>query len=509
MQSWSDGYITDLPYTRNFFTDLSPVNLRLTCALAGVVPPPLASGFDYCELGCGQGLTTALLAAMFPQGRFLGVDINPTHIGLARKFAEENGIANVSFLDASFEEATARDDLPGFDYIVLHGIYSWISRSQRDHIVRFIYRHLKAGGVVYNSYNAKPGKLNLEPVRQVFTEILAPATNPIQQVAAGFAMLDELAARPMGVFQQMRGFKETVQGLKRQSRQYLAHEFLNEHWNSFYCTEVFREMAEAKLTYVGSTQPGLNFEGLSVPRPFLEKFRSLETLPQRQLFRDLLLNTAFRKDVYVRGPMTIPAAERNSVNASVFLGRAPFHHAFRSGYRCGAGDVDMTNNRDVPLVYERLRRNVMTMAELSEGLDDITPPRVMEAVRHLLTSHQICPYAAGAPEDADIGRINRRAIANAVRDGQGTWLCSDKLGNAVVLPFLHALMLHVHQAGENRDNAPAAVAHILAERGAGITVNNREIKEREDIVRHVRDMYAHFENILQELGRLGVFGPGA
>ena len=162
---------SELPYTRNFFPDLSPAHLNLVCSLAGVTPPQLTQGFDYCELGCGQGLTTTLLAASFPQGRFWGVDFNPTHIGLAQKFAHNAGIDNLTFLDASFEEILEWDDLPMFDYITLHGIYSWISRTQQQNLVRFIHRCLKPGGVVYNSYNAKPGKTNLEPVRRLFKEL--------------------------------------------------------------------------------------------------------------------------------------------------------------------------------------------------------------------------------------------------------------------------------------------------------------------------------------------------
>ncbi len=505
MQTWADGYITEMPYTRNFFPDLSPVNLRLACALAGFTPPSIDSDFDYCELGCGQGLTTALLAAAYPKGRFFGVDFNPTHIGLARKFAEESGIQNVTFLDASFEEAMDQDDLPTFDFIALHGIYSWISDVQQQNIIAFIHRFLKTGGAVYNSYNAKPGKTELEPIHRIFKELLPSSENPIQQVNQGVALLDSLLENPRGIFRQQQGLKQAVQNLKQQPREYIVHEFLNEYWTSFFCTDMFKEMANAKLTYVGSTIPDRNFDALSVPQPFLKPYQAMATLEQRQLFRDLLLNTAFRKDVYIRGPIPIPQAERRAVNTTILLGCAPFHQQFQKIYRCGAGEVDMSKDKDIPQIFERLKKEVMPLAELVHGMEGMEPAKVMEGVRHLLAGGQIRAYAAQKSDHKGISRVNRLAINTAVRDWQGVWLCSELLGNAVNLSFIQVLMLKAHLDNDSSEDAiPAAVADAIVEKGAGITVNNREIKEREDIIRHVKDMYEHFRGTITELERLQI-----
>lgn len=511
MQTWADGYITELPYTRNFFPDLSPVHLNLVCSLAGVAPPRLNQGFDYCELGCGQGLSTTLLAAVFPQGRFWGVDFNPAHISLAQKFAREAGLENLTFLDASFEEVLDREDLPGFDYITLHGIYSWVSHDQQQNIINLIHGCLKPGGVVYNSYNAKPGKTDLEPVRRVFKELIPRAENPALQVKQGFGLLEKLIENPRGIFLK-GGLDKRIQGLKQHPHQYVVHEFLNEHWKSFYCTDVFKDMAKAKLTYVGSASLGLNFDALSVPKPFLEEYKAMATLEQRQLFRDLLLNTAFRKDVYVRGPIPLSVGEHRRVNGDILLGRSAFHKGFQGVYPCGAGQVDMTKNKNIPLIYERLSRESLSLAELVHGMPGMDPSQVMDGVRHLLTSSQISAMAVKDPGNKGISRvnqwvnhrINQLSLDRVADQLQGAWLCSRELGNAVLLPFIQALMLKAHLETESKEMVPGIVAKALAVGGATFQVNDQQITDPEDMLGHVKGLYAGFSDTLTELERLGI-----
>ena len=133
MSSWSDGYITDVEYTSNFFRELAPGFLAFACLSQGVRPPYWGPGSAYLELGCGQGFNTNLLAAANPSMRFFGLDFMPGHIANARRWAEEAGLENVDFEDLSFEQALELPEgrLPRFDFIVLHGVYSWVSRANR------------------------------------------------------------------------------------------------------------------------------------------------------------------------------------------------------------------------------------------------------------------------------------------------------------------------------------------------------------------------------------------
>src|ERR1700716_1839960 len=138
MPDWSDGYITNIDYTSGFYPGLSPHAQNFALLYRGFASPELGGGFTYCELGCGHGFSTALLAAANPQGAFWGIDFNPAHIASAERLKRAAGVENVTFLEQSFVEAL-KADLPQFDFIALHGVWSWISSDNRRAIVDFLY----------------------------------------------------------------------------------------------------------------------------------------------------------------------------------------------------------------------------------------------------------------------------------------------------------------------------------------------------------------------------------
>jgi trans-aconitate methyltransferase len=102
-------------------------------SLCGVAPPMRKERFAWCDLGCGQGVTAAVLAAMHPVGQFHGIDAMSGHIDHARRLAGEADVPNGNFHAADF--ASAADlALPKFDYIVAHGVYSWVGAQVQANI---------------------------------------------------------------------------------------------------------------------------------------------------------------------------------------------------------------------------------------------------------------------------------------------------------------------------------------------------------------------------------------
>ena len=108
---------------------------------AYVEPPSLDAGFRYCELGFGQGVSANLLAATHPQGHFEGTDFNPRHASGAAGLSAAAGLKNTAWHDDSFEQFLDRDTEP-FDYISLHGIWSWVSPQNRHFLVEILRRRL-------------------------------------------------------------------------------------------------------------------------------------------------------------------------------------------------------------------------------------------------------------------------------------------------------------------------------------------------------------------------------
>src|SRR5690348_10821467 len=131
------SYVLDSRYADTFFQELSPAWLNYVRAINGVPARPLESRFTYLELGAGFGHTTVVNAGAFPRGEFHACDFNPEHIEGGRRYAGALDLGNVAFHEASFERLLEQD-LPLFDFIVLHGVYSWVSAESRAAVRRII-----------------------------------------------------------------------------------------------------------------------------------------------------------------------------------------------------------------------------------------------------------------------------------------------------------------------------------------------------------------------------------
>src|SRR5450432_4226247 len=94
----------DILYPSGFYSYQTPVMLDYVAAINGIAPP-VANGmpFTYLDLGCGDGFTIILLAAIYPQCRFIGVDFNPGHVAVGSALAKAGGIDNVTFVEGPFE----------------------------------------------------------------------------------------------------------------------------------------------------------------------------------------------------------------------------------------------------------------------------------------------------------------------------------------------------------------------------------------------------------------------
>src|SRR3546814_4082898 len=159
---WNAGYVSEVDYIYGYFSELAPVRLKLALLSRGlshdVVDRP-----NYLELGFGQGLSLNINAAT-SSGQFFGTEFNPSQAAYAAQVARAGGKA-LRIFDDSFEDFARRDDLPQFDIIALHGIWSWVSQEARQAIVDTVRDRLKPGGILYISYNCKPGWAPIEPLR--------------------------------------------------------------------------------------------------------------------------------------------------------------------------------------------------------------------------------------------------------------------------------------------------------------------------------------------------------
>jgi SAM-dependent methyltransferase len=315
-----DGYAADIPYLRDFKPMLAPAWLDHVALVAGIEPPARKNGFAWCDLGCGQGVTAAILAATHPAGVFHGIDAMPAHIDHARRLAVAAAIPNLELHAVDF--AAAIDfELPQFDYIVAHGVYTWIDPEAQGAARRFIDRRLKPDGLVYLSYNAMPGWARDLPFQGLLREFgrRFPGDN-FERFTAAAELARTLASA--GVASLTAGFivKELQERPADYPPPYLVHEFMPPAWQPLYVTEVRRDMATIGLEPAGSATLSENFDWMVLDKASRQTLAAITDPDARELVRDYYLDQRFRCDVFARANRRLSFSERASrVRSSTFV----------------------------------------------------------------------------------------------------------------------------------------------------------------------------------------------
>ncbi len=313
-QNWSQGYVADLTYSHGCYHELSPAFLRFFLLLNGLSNGSGDGAYRYCELGYGQGVCANLHAAANPRGEFWGTDFNPDHAVFAQALAQEAGM-NAHWMAHSFE-AMLDADLPDFDFITLHGVWSWIHAPARHAVVEFIRRRLKPGGIVYISYNVMPGWSAEKPLRDLLwlhTDLASGRGAPTAtRIGDAVAFAQRLRHGRAAYFEQNPKAAQMLDDMARDDVHVVAHEYFNRDWHITYFAELAGALEAAGLGFACSVHKS-DLVGEVLQRRQACGLGDLAHSPAlRETTNDFLLNRRFRRDVFVRGAVRLPRPERNA-----------------------------------------------------------------------------------------------------------------------------------------------------------------------------------------------------
>jgi SAM-dependent methyltransferase len=419
---WTAGYTSDIEYTAGFYREQSPAYLNFVCSLNGYESIALDRPYTYCELGCGRALTSIILAATNPMGSFYAADFNPAHIAGAREIASTSQIPNLHLIEDSFEDMAAGlvPDLPQFDFITLHGIYTWVTAKNRQHIVQFIARYLKPGGVVYVSYNAMPGWSMALPLQRLLVEHAdrSPGRSDALMKSAT-AFLQQLEGAQAGYFKANPGLKPRLDMLANGNVNYLVHEYLHKDWQPLYFAYVAKDLARAKLDFIGSAELALAYPSLFFTPEKLELINGGGDAVFRETIKDYFLNTSFRKDVFVRGARSMPALRQKETLQELRMVTVVPRHAINLKLKLGNAEIDARADIYVPVIDE-LIPGPKSLLELSRlpALQALPPQTIWQVAALLVASGQaaIC-NAQQLGNSVDTAQRLNRVIANQARYG--------------------------------------------------------------------------------------------
>ena len=446
----SDSYVTDVPYTSAFAPALAPTELTVSCALAGVLPPRVERPFRYLDLGCGHATSLTVFAAAMPYAEFWGVDFMPEHIAAAEAVRKQAGLQNLHLVCADLRTLAA-DALPEMDFVVLHGLYSWVSESVRAAALGLAAQSLREGGLVYVSYNAWPGWCALAPLRDMmltFTKGMPGTTLERAQKAVEY--LHFMRKFGAAYFEMSPAAAELVDQLVTRDLHYVVHEYFNPHWAFFRFAEVKAHGESFGLHYVGSSPAYLNRDDLVLSVPMQALVERWRGEAPRELLVDAATHETFRQDLFVKGtPVTVEPRE--------WLGQGLIGtHLVRP--RLGAA-VRLKNREltwSTPLyeaLFEHVSRRSLDPSEWDEALGSLASTSEQEAaLTRALLGGQVtrfvgATHAAAQLEAKPTGRFRLALWLNCWFLETQLWtrpavlVVAQPLGTAFVLPFRVALVL--------------------------------------------------------------------
>lgn len=302
----SAGYLRHIAYPEHVHRELMPTWLASTVQAVGQRPPDITQAYTYLDLGCGTGLNTIVAASCNPLGHFIGVDFNPEQIHAAKALASSLGVHNIEFRHADFLDLAQQSasTLPQCDFVVLHGVYSWVADTIQQAIRQLLSHCLRPGGLFYVSYISHPGSASFSAAQRFFRQAAqhTQALDAAEQVAVGIAELNALAQGGAGYFIEHKSARREVEQLSQMLPAYVAHEFLNQHWQAMHSGDVIMQMRAVACDYVASANRLENVDGLSLPGQLATTFARWQqqgwTVEQLETARDLARNQNQRRDIY-------------------------------------------------------------------------------------------------------------------------------------------------------------------------------------------------------------------
>jgi hypothetical protein len=498
MDDWSAGYVADVGYTFGYYQELNPLRVKLAFLNARLACPDFATA---CELGFGQGMSVNIHAAASGV-EWHGTDFNPSQAAFAQELARASG-APVTLRDDAFSDFCTRSDLPEFDYIGLHGIWSWISDANRALIVDFVRRKLRVSGVLYVSYNTLPGWASFAPMRHLMTQhadvIGAEGEGIVNRINAALEFSEKLLATQPLYSRANPGVGERLKKIKDQNRHYVAHEYFNRDWLPMHFADMARWLAPAKLGYACSAHYIDHVDAVNLTADQQDLLQNIPDLQFRESARDFMVNQQFRRDYWVKGARRLSGLEQTeALRAQRVVLTSP-----RSGiplkFAASAGEANMSEAIYGPVLDALADHKVNTIGQLEQMLQGkgVSLAQLLE-IAMVLTG---AGHLSVAQEDSQAGQgrkrcdsLNAYLIDKSRSSADLGFLASPVTGGGVSVARLPQLFLLARCRGAKQPADWAQIAwQVLSGQGQRVIREGKALESAQDNLAELVSIATRFE----------------
>jgi methyltransferase-like protein/cyclopropane fatty-acyl-phospholipid synthase-like methyltransferase len=288
-----------LPYPSHTYPQTHPDRLATIATLCGMNPAPVES-CRVLELGCGAGGNLVSFAFDLKQSELTGVDLASLPISEGNALIAELGLKNITLSQVDLMELS--EDLGEFDYIIAHGLYSWVPNPAQDRILAICATHLAKQGVAYISYNAYPGGHLREISRDMMLFHTSDILEPKERLEQSRAVIRWAAEAQFETDTYATWLREFDKRLQKRSDGSFYHDDLAEINTPVYFHHFAKHAAEHGLQFLSEadyfeTENYCEFP--SEVRAHLDQM-ALENLLAKEQYLDFLNGRSFRQTLLCR-----------------------------------------------------------------------------------------------------------------------------------------------------------------------------------------------------------------
>lgn len=287
-----------VPYESHAFPQSAPGQIAAVAHLFGLDTPKVSNA-RVLEIGCSSGGNLIPFAAWHPDAHVVGIDLSPVQIQQGRELSDALGLTNLELIQGDISRFD-RDTLGEFDFIVCHGVYSWVPDSVQEAILKAFRSMLAPTGVAYISYNVYPGWKAKEIVRDAMLLRGGGLGTPEEKLSYARGMIDfleEVAPADSVLAKALSDYRVANANV---GDYYLMHEYLEAFNSPCYFLEMVTQAGENELVYLGDTMPSSMFAnnyGEKVAGPLLKECGHSQVLVEQYL--DFVVNRGFRQSLFV------------------------------------------------------------------------------------------------------------------------------------------------------------------------------------------------------------------
>ena len=497
MSDWTGGYVAEIDYTYGYYAELNPQNIRLAFLNNGLVFPEVGTA---CELGFGQGLSVNFHAAA-SVANWYGTDFNPAQAGFAQELAAACG-SGAKLYDEAFEEFANRTDLPDFDFIGLHGIWSWISDANRHVIVNFLRRKLKVGGVLYISYNTLPGWSNFAPMRHLLTQHAesfgAESRGILGRIDGAIEFAEKLIQTNPTSVRANPLVSDRLKKLKEQNRNYVAHEYFNRDWHPMYFSNMCQFLTDAKMQYACSAHYYDHVDPINLTSEQQSFLNSIYDPMFRETTRDFMVNQQFRRDYWVKGARKLTPRERTDATRAqrVILTSDPADVPLKVAGSLGEASLSESVYR--PMIDLLGDYKVKTLGQIEMGLRDrgVTLGQISQAATILIGGRHL---AAASDENVvakvrkQSDRLNVHLCMKARASRDISYLVSPVTGGGVsVSRFEKLFLLSIGQGRKLPSECAQYAWQIITTQGQTLIKDGKTLESAEENIAELTEQAEAF-----------------